>query len=312
MKDIPVYVINGFIGSGKTTYINKAIAKDFFYKRGSTLILSFEQGEQEYDCQMLQKHNTSIEYYEGGQSVAAFCEKMIEQYQPDRLYLETNCMMEELWPVINDFKVVFCLCFISGESLEMLYRSLRNYLSRMVADANMVIFNRCEKEELAAYATTFQLLNPKADYLWQSAMGYSEQAFGIILPFDLNQQHFDIDETIYPNWYLDGLDNPDHYQDREMEFDCQLRIEQYKDETIYRLGRLVMTCCLADISFLGFKVSYPENEGFLKDCHDGIWLHVVTKGDIVVDKYRQSSLQLKIVKLEKIAPCENKVIGITY
>ncbi len=312
MKDIPAYVINGFIGSGKTTYINKAIAKDFFYKRGRTLILAFEQGEAGYDSQMLEKHNTSVEYYQAGQSVADFCQQMIEKYQPDRLYLETNCMLEELWPLLSDFNIVFCLCFISGDSLEMLYRSLRNYLSRMVTDASMVIFNRCQKDALAAYATTFQLLNPKADYLWQSGMGYSEQAFGIILPFDLNQDHFDIDETVFPNWYLDALDNPDHYQNKEIEFDCQLRIEKYQDETLYKLGRLVMTCCIADISFLGFQVNYLKNEEFLKDCYDGAWLHVVTQGEIFVDKYRQTSLQLKIVHLDKIAPCENKVIGITY
>ena len=45
MKKIDAYLCSGFLDSGKTTYIQDNLFHDYFYKYGTTLILSFEEGE---------------------------------------------------------------------------------------------------------------------------------------------------------------------------------------------------------------------------------------------------------------------------
>ena len=62
MKRIPVFFIDGFLDSGKTTFIVDVIKTDGF--DGKTLLLVCEEGEVEYDCRMLKAiYNTDVEYF---------------------------------------------------------------------------------------------------------------------------------------------------------------------------------------------------------------------------------------------------------
>ena len=108
MKDqIKTYVITGFIESGKTTNIINCIFHDFFYKYGSTLIISFEQGEIEYPIDKLKQYNTSIIYYKGG-NINDFFSHSIDLFQPDRIYIEDNLMLSNIIESIDKrMKIVF-------------------------------------------------------------------------------------------------------------------------------------------------------------------------------------------------------------
>ena len=45
----PVYVINGFLESGKTEFISFTLAQPYFQIKGKTLLILCEEGENEYD-----------------------------------------------------------------------------------------------------------------------------------------------------------------------------------------------------------------------------------------------------------------------
>ena len=53
---IPVVYIRGLLESGKTTFLQDAIVNGDFGDVGKTLILSLEQGEIEYDENLLKRH----------------------------------------------------------------------------------------------------------------------------------------------------------------------------------------------------------------------------------------------------------------
>ena len=57
----PVYLINGFLESGKTEFITYTLAQPYFQSRGKTLILLCEEGEIEYDPELLKKTNSVLE-----------------------------------------------------------------------------------------------------------------------------------------------------------------------------------------------------------------------------------------------------------
>ena len=51
----PVYVINGFLESGKTEFISFTLAQPYFQVRGKTLLIVCEEGENEYEEALLKK-----------------------------------------------------------------------------------------------------------------------------------------------------------------------------------------------------------------------------------------------------------------
>ena len=61
---IPVYMINGFLESGKTDFISFTISQDYFRTGERTLLVLCEEGEQEYDPKTLKRTNTILEVIE--------------------------------------------------------------------------------------------------------------------------------------------------------------------------------------------------------------------------------------------------------
>ena len=57
----PVYIINGFLESGKTEFITYTISQPYFQIRGKTLLIVCEEGEVEYDADILRKSRTVME-----------------------------------------------------------------------------------------------------------------------------------------------------------------------------------------------------------------------------------------------------------
>ena len=56
----PVYIINGFLESGKTEFITYTLAQPYFQIRGKTLLILCEEGEKEYDADLLKQSRTEL------------------------------------------------------------------------------------------------------------------------------------------------------------------------------------------------------------------------------------------------------------
>ena len=57
---IPIYMVNGFLESGKTTFIQETLSDPYFSDGGKTLLIACEEGEEEYDEKELLKYNTVV------------------------------------------------------------------------------------------------------------------------------------------------------------------------------------------------------------------------------------------------------------
>ena len=60
MYEIPAYLVWGFLESGKSTLIKETLSQDYFNDGEKTMILTFEEGEVEYDKEMLEKTNSFV------------------------------------------------------------------------------------------------------------------------------------------------------------------------------------------------------------------------------------------------------------
>ena len=80
---IPLYLITGFLDSGKTTLLTDTLGMDYFNDGERTVLLMCEDGEEEYDQEKLSKQNCRVVPIESqDQITTAFLEEVDRRYQP--------------------------------------------------------------------------------------------------------------------------------------------------------------------------------------------------------------------------------------
>ena len=85
----PVYIINGFLESGKTEFISYTLSQPYFQTKGTTLLILCEEGEIEYDEEILRRSRTIVEVVdEEAQMTAANLLEREKKYKPERISIE--------------------------------------------------------------------------------------------------------------------------------------------------------------------------------------------------------------------------------
>lgn len=336
-EGVETRIVYGFLDAGKTHYICDSIRNDYFHKYGSTLILCFEQGEEEYDAEALADRRTSVAYYDGEEDVCAFCRRSIEDKQPDRIYVEMNIMMQDLRGQFPDrMNVTFAVTLIDWATMPVYYANFRQMIRQMVADSMQVTFRGCpSKELLEPYSQSFRLMNQKASYLRQDPMGYHERAFDRFLPFSLEPAEIEITGENYLPFWLDAFDHPEHYEGKKLRFSDPVEVRCKENDAAeavqpeeavtreavqpdaaddgrewrsgaagpWSVGRVVMVCCMADLQFMSFELE--DVAGKL----DRGWIRLDAEAVIGSGGYGRKQLKLRLVQAQCSAPPEKLILG---
>lgn len=59
---MPVFLINGFLEAGKTEFLSFTMEQEYFQTEGKTLLIVCEEGDTEYDQELLKDSRTSVVY----------------------------------------------------------------------------------------------------------------------------------------------------------------------------------------------------------------------------------------------------------
>ena len=304
-------LVYGFEDAGKTTYIQECVRDDRFYKRGSTLILCFEKGDKDLDVSLLTERNASVVYYDGG-DIRSFCEESIQKHSPDRIYVEMNSDIPDLKDQFPEcMKVTFAITLIDWDTFQLYYAASLQTLRQMVAASHQVVFRGCPSRRiLEPYSQAFRLMNPKASYLRQDPMGYHEKAFDLFLPFSLDVPEIDIDKKNYLAFWLDSFDNPEHYDGKKIRFTDPLEIRKSGPDGRYSCGRVVMTCCMADLQFMCFELD--NNDGQIETNDDPAliegWFTMDAFAKTVTDVYGQKKIRLVPKAVRKVQAPEELIM----
>ena len=255
----PVYMINGFLESGKTEFITYTIAQPYFRTKGKTLIIACEDGEIEYDPALLKKTNAAVEWIEEEEDFnTSNLLELEKKYNPERIIIEYNGM----WNFKNmklpwHWKIEQQITCIDGSTFPMYYTNMRSLLAEMVRKSEMIIFNRCDGiEDLASYRRNIKAVNQSADIIFEDSEGEIDEIFEEDLPYDLNQPVIELDNQGYGIWYLDSLDHLDRYIGKTIRFKGMVVRPEGFAKNYFVPGRLAMTCCADDMAFLGFACEY--------------------------------------------------------
>lgn len=305
-----VYIINGFLESGKTEFIAYTLAQPYFQLKGTTLILLCEEGEVEYDAQLLKKSRAVVETIDREEDFnSAHLIELEKKYKPERIIIEYNGM----WNFKNmklpwHWKVEQQITTIDGSTFPMYYTNMRSQLAEMIRNSEMIIFNRCDglKEELNTYKRNIKAVNPGADVIFEDANGEITDILEDDLPYDLKSDFLKLDDYGYGIWYLDSMDHLERYEGKTVEFLAMVLLPDNFPKGYFVPGRMAMTCCAEDMAFLGYACEYPNAEALKQK--EWVKVTAVVKKEYWED-YKGEGPILHAISVEKAKAPKNEVIS---
>lgn len=259
----PVYVINGFLESGKTEFICFTLAQPYFQIKGKTLLILCEEGENEYDEELLRRSRTELELIEDEKDFnPSNLTELEKKHKPERIIIEYNGM----WNYKNVklpwyWKVEQQITTIDASTFPMYYTNMRSLLAEQIRKSEMIIFNRCDGiEDLGSYRRNIKAVNPSADVIFEDSNGEIDEIFEEDLPYDLQQEIIVLDNTGYGIWYLDSMDHLERYIGKKLQFTAMVLKPDGFPKGYFVPGRMAMTCCADDMAFLGYACEFKEAE----------------------------------------------------
>lgn len=279
--EIPIYLITGFLESGKTTFINFTVAQDYFQIDEPTLLITTEEGEVEYDEKELLKYNTVLEVVESQeQFTPEYLKKLKRRYNPERVILEYNPLwsvkkLEEMemprgWGIVQEIVTVDASCF------QIYMQNMKSIFMEMSLHADMVMFNRCRPQDpLASFRRSIKVVNPACDVLFEDEEGEISNIFEDSMPYDLDADIIDIEDADYGIFYVDMEDHPERYRGKTVRFKGRVLKSENANAKFFVPGRMAMTCCADDTTFIGYICEFAKAKSLLM----GQWVEVTAVVD---------------------------------
>lgn len=306
MKEVPLFLINGFLESGKTSLIKEIVENNTEYQNDTTVIIVCEQGEIEYDEDWCKKYGVHVEYIENQNDFDEnYMKALDKRYMADRYVIEYNSFFDFEKQNFPRYMVIYQqITLIDASNFKVMFNNMKNVFSTMLKYSSLVVFNRCEGvNELGQYRRQIRGINQQAQIAFEMPNGSLTTMLDEDLPYDLSKDEIAFEEDVYPTWYTDVFDNYQKYFNKTFKFKTFVR--DITDETIV-IGRNVMVCCENDVQFLGYELKNDCNAKVnVGDC---IYLEcTVTREYSKLAKEEVVMLHAKNITILK--PEKEKVIG---
>ena len=278
MQQIPVYAFTGFLDSGKTKFIQETLEDPRFNDGERTLILLFEEGEEEYDFSTYPAQNVWLEVLDQNTVTTKQLQSLQKKYKAQRIVAELNGMLQvgdlymrfpEGWTVAQEVMFADSTTFMAYNA------NMRNLVMDKLVGAQMVVFNRLEKgADIMPFHKLARAANRRIDILYDYTDGTTQ--FDEIedpLPFDINAPVICVNDEDYALWYRDVTEEPQKYDGKTVCFKGQVAMLRRQKEGMFAPGRFVMTCCVDDIEFCGIPCRYTDS----RKLESRSWVQVTAK-----------------------------------
>ena len=276
---IPVYLITGFLESGKTTLINSMLQDEDFTRRSAggkqkTLVIVCEEGMEEYEEDKLAKNGVSVVMLDSADEVTTErMQQLAEEYDPDRVIIEYNsvwtierlggCMLPRLWEVVQ---IMTC---VDATTFDNYMTNMRQIMTDPMKVSDLVLFNRCDpKASKSPWRRMVKAVAPRVNVLFENTDGTSEDGVADEdLPYDMKAGIIDIADEHIPAFYIDSMDHPERYDRKTVRLVGQVFSEKGMPKGFYLFGRMAMTCCADDIAPIGWitqGLARPSSKNYVQ------------------------------------------------
>lgn len=308
----PVYMINGFLESGKTSFIAYTLGQPYFRTAGRTLLILCEEGEEEYDIALLKKSRTILERIE---DEAGFTPEVLmeldKKYNPERIVIEYNGMWDYrnmklpiMWAMEQQITIINAATFAG------FFTNMKSLMAEQFRASELVVLNRCDglEDSLAGYKRNIKAVAQNAEIIFENAQGEINVTMDEELPYDVHADRIDLDDQGYGVWYIDSLDNLPRYVGKTVSFLARVMKPKKFPKGFFVPGREAMTCCANDIAFLGFACRYRQAD----ELKEGSWIRLSAKVKCeYFSEYRGEGPILEAVSIETAKEPAKPVIDFT-
>ena len=223
---IPMYVFTGFLESGKTKFIQETLEDERFNAGEKTLLLVFEEGEEEYDISTYPSQNVYIETLEYEDLSEEKLEALRKKHHAERVIVELNGMhlaadfylkTPDTWQIAQEVMFADANTFLSYN------QNMRQLTVDKLAGAELVVFNRMAPgTDVMEYHKIARAVNRRINILYEYTDGTTKQDdIEDPLPFDINAPVVKIEDEDYALFYRDITEEPDKYKGKTVEFKGQ-------------------------------------------------------------------------------------------
>ena len=285
MQQIPVYVFTGFLDSGKTKFIQETLEDPRFNAGERTLLLVFEEGEEEYDFSTYPHKSVYMQVLNQETVTTKELVALTKKYKADRIVAELNGMQQvgDLYMRFPDEWAVAQEVMFADSTTFMAYNAnMRNLVMDKLVGAQMVVFNRLTPgADTMPFHKIARAANRKIDILYD----FTDRTttFDDIvdpLPFDINAPVIEVKDEDYALWYRDVTEEPQKYDGKTVRFKAQVAMLKRDKDNMFAPGRFVMTCCVEDIEFCAVPCRYANP----RELESRSWVMVTAK--ITAEKHR--------------------------
>ena len=305
-----VYLMTGFLDSGKTQFLKFTLEQDYFQIDGKTLLILCEEGEEEYNPLEMLKYGVVIEKIEDQEDLTEeYLEELNRKHEPERVVVEYNGMWKvsdfESMKLPDGWEIEQKLTTVDASTFQMYLTNLKPLFVEMVRGAELVLFNRCEDlKPLPGYRRSVKVVSPQAEVIFEDEEGEIENIFEDDVPYDLKAPVIQIAREDYGIWYVDMMENPDRYKGKTVEFTAKVLKPRSFPSKVFLPGRMAMTCCADDTTFLG----YVCRSSYAPKLKAGQWITVRAKVRYAnVSVYQGEGPVLEAENIEPAEPIEELV-----
>lgn len=311
MAEIPVYVITGFLESGKTSFLTETIQDKDFLDGGLSLLITCEDGEVEYDDKNLEQLKIKkIVIEEEEDLTEEFMLELQKTYKPARVLIEYNGMWNPT-RLVNEvlgkpFTVVQIITLVDATTFEIYMNNMRSFMAEQFKTTDMVIFNRCtDKTDQNFCRRNVKAINRRAQVYFEGFNGEEVELEPEELPFDVSGPIITLGDEDFGLWYIDMLDNLDNYVGKTVKFRGYVYKPDRFPKGVLVPGRFAMTCCADDVQFIGFICKYDGAENFISKQ----WVNVTAKiGKEFQKEYKGEGPVLTAEKIVLTGEPEEKLV----
>jgi len=259
----PVFLINGFLESGKTTFIREALERDPKLMFQKVMLICCEEGEEEYEPLSFVQHY----FVENKEDFTSeLLSKLEKKYAPTYIIIEYNGVwgmdtfynvkLPDSWIMMSQFTV------IDAETFESYFSNMKSLFADMLRSSDRVYMNRCTREDnFKFFKDSIKSCSPAAEILYlNDEEGPLDITLEEDLPYDLNSDLISLNDDTYITWYIDMMDNVGRYVGKNVEYVAIAGKPDYFRDGYFLAGNMVMTCCEDDMEFFGFVCKYDNAE----------------------------------------------------
>lgn len=307
-KQIPVYLIAGFLDAGKTAFINDTL-RDGFADQDRTLIICCEEGELEYDKRCLR--NVTVETVEEEDDLnPVLLQRWEKEHRPDQVLIEYNGMwsLERLYREVlpRNWILYQIMTMVDAATFDLYSKNMGQIMMEKILNADLIIFNRCDAQlRDSLRKRNLRMVNRQADIFLENLDGSSENYLtGDEMFFDLSGEITEIPDDDFGIFYVDAMDHPERYAGKKLHMKLVMfRSPKWK---VCCPGRFGMVCCAEDIQFMGMLAQGDAMAPF----KDRDWMEVTVQMEVTEHKaYEGKGPLMKILEAKPTTPADPEVVS---